>query len=181
MFPESELRRSEIFIILYAAPTGLVHEAATECYKYAAPTGLEKKFFTMTQEKTVRYSTEELRSLETGGGDKTDWNRLRLMKDEDIVYDEDSPEITDNMFPNALISPRSKTEIRLLLDSDVIEWYKKKNIAYQPLINALLYPLRLDFSFFCSENPHIQSRSIFQKKLILIRSYMEAHHNDLLS
>jgi len=105
----------------------------------------------MTQEKTVRYSSDELRSLETGGGDKTDWNRLRLMKDEDIVYDEDSPEITDNMFQNALISPRSKTEIRLLLDSDVIEWYKKKNIAYQPLINALL------------------------------RSYMEAHHNDLLS
>jgi uncharacterized protein (DUF4415 family) len=100
----------------------------------------------MTQEKTVRYSTEELRSLERDGGDKTDWNRLHRMKEEDIVYDEDSPEITENMFRNAFISPRSKTEIRLLLDSDVIEWYQKKNIAYQPLINALL------------------------------RSYMEAHH-----
>ncbi len=100
----------------------------------------------MTKEKIVRYSSEELRNLETGGSDKTDWNRLLSMKEEDIVYDEDSPEIKENMFDNAFLSRRTKTEIRLLLDSDVFEWYKKQNIAYQPLINSLL------------------------------RSYMEAHH-----
>jgi len=55
----------------------------------------------------------------TGGGDKTDWKRVRSMKDEDIIYDDDSP-------------------IGFLLDSDVIEWYKKQNIAYQPLVNELL-------------------------------------------
>ena len=100
----------------------------------------------MTTEKIVRYSSEELRNPASDGSDKTDWNRLRSMKEEDIVYDEDSPEITENMFHNAVISRRTKTEIRIFLDSDVIEWYKKQNIACQPLINALL------------------------------RSYMEAHH-----
>jgi uncharacterized protein (DUF4415 family) len=92
----------------------------------------------MTKEKIVRYSSEELRDLETGGGDKTDWKRVRSMKDEDIIYDDDSPEITENMFDKAFISRRTKTEIRFLLDSDLIEWYKKQNIAYQPLVNELL-------------------------------------------
>ena len=91
----------------------------------------------MKKEKIVRYSTEELRKMETSGGDKTDWNRIRAMKDEDIVYDEDNPEITEAMFDKAFIS-RKKTEIRILMDSDVMEWYKKQNIACQPLINALL-------------------------------------------
>ncbi len=36
--------------------------------------------------------------LETCGGDKTDWKSVRSMKDEDIVYDDHSPEITENMF-----------------------------------------------------------------------------------
>jgi len=53
----------------------------------------------MTKEKIVRYSSEELRDLETGGGDKTDWKRVRSMKDEDIIYDDDdSPEITENIY-----------------------------------------------------------------------------------
>ncbi len=51
----------------------------------------------MKKEKIVRYSTEELRKLEMSGGDKTDWNRVRSMKDKDIVYDEDCPEITEDM------------------------------------------------------------------------------------
>jgi len=97
----------------------------------------------MKKEKIVRYSSNELMNLEKSGGDKTDWIRVHSMKDEDIVFDEDSPEITQDMFDKARIM---KTEISLLVDSDVMEWYKKQNIAYQPLINTLL------------------------------RSYMEAHH-----
>ncbi|MBF0202631.1 MAG: BrnA antitoxin family protein [Desulfamplus sp.] len=100
----------------------------------------------MTKKEIVRYNSEELKNLEICGGDKTDWNRVSSMKDEDIVYDEDSPEITEDMFDKAFICRQTKTEIRLLLDSDVMEWYKKQNISYQPLVNALL------------------------------RSYMDAHH-----
>jgi hypothetical protein len=45
-----------------------------------------------------RYTTEELKNLEKSGGDKTDWQRVHHMTDEDIRYDEDSPEITEKMF-----------------------------------------------------------------------------------
>ncbi len=92
----------------------------------------------MKRKKIVRYSSEELRNLELSGADKTDWQSIRDMKDEDIQYDEDSPEITEDMFAKAFLPHKKKTEIRVSLDSDVIEWYMNHNIAYTSLINNLL-------------------------------------------
>ena len=100
----------------------------------------------MTKERVVRYSSEELKKLDKLGEDKTDWERVKNMQDKDIIYDDDSPEITENMFDRAFSPVKTKTEVRLFLDSDVMEWYDKQKIAYKPLINTLL------------------------------RSYMEAHH-----
>jgi len=86
----------------------------------------------------VRYTTEELKSLEINGGDKSDWQRVSLLKDEEIKIDEDSPEITKEMFSEAIAPQQNKTEIKLFLDSDTLEWYSKQKIAYQSLINILL-------------------------------------------
>ncbi len=68
----------------------------------------------MKKEKIVRYSSEELRKLERDGGDKTDWIRVRNMKDENIIYDEDSPEITEDMFDKALVV-QANTEIEFAI------------------------------------------------------------------
>jgi uncharacterized protein (DUF4415 family) len=92
----------------------------------------------MKKEKMVRYTTEELKSLEINGGDKSDWQRVSLLKDEEIKIDEDSPEITEEMFSEAIAPQQNKTEIKLFLDSDMLEWYTKQRIAYQSLINILL-------------------------------------------
>jgi len=100
----------------------------------------------MKKEIIVRYSSEEIKNLDRLGEDKTDWDRVKNMQDKDIVYDEDSPEITENMFDRAFTPAKTKIEVRLFLDSDVMEWYDKQKITYKPLINNLL------------------------------RSYMEAHH-----
>jgi len=86
----------------------------------------------------VRYTTEELKSLEINGGDKSDWQRVSLLKDEEIKIDEDSPEITKEMFSEAIAPQQNKTEIKLFMDSDMLEWYSKQKIAYQSLINILL-------------------------------------------
>jgi hypothetical protein len=56
----------------------------------------------MKKEKIVRYTTAELKSLEMNGGDKTDWQQVRLLKDAEIKIDEDSPEITEAMFSKAI-------------------------------------------------------------------------------
>ncbi|HIE01313.1 MAG TPA: hypothetical protein EYP59_13655 [Thiotrichaceae bacterium] len=66
--------------------------------------------------KRVRYTTTELKRLEMNGGDKTDWQRVRLLKDDDIIRDEDSPEITEEMFSKAVAPQKNKKGIKFFLD-----------------------------------------------------------------
>jgi uncharacterized protein (DUF4415 family) len=63
------------------------------------------------------------------------------MKDEDIDLT-DIPEITPEMFAKAIVrrglKPRTKKQVTLRVDSDVLEWYKKQGRGYQTKINLLL-------------------------------------------
>lgn len=63
------------------------------------------------------------------------------MKDEDIDLT-DAPEITPEMFAKAVVrhglKPRTKKQVTLRIDSDVLEWYKKQGRGYQTKINLLL-------------------------------------------
>jgi uncharacterized protein (DUF4415 family) len=72
---------------------------------------------------------------------RTDFTRLDKMKDEDIDYS-DAPAITPEMFAKAIVrrglKPRTKTQLTLRVDSDVLEWYKKQGRGYQTKINLLL-------------------------------------------
>jgi uncharacterized protein (DUF4415 family) len=74
--------------------------------------------------------------------DKTDYERLDAMKDEDIDFS-DIPEITPEMFARAVVRrnfkpvPRKK-QLTLRVDSDVVDWYKKQGPGYQTRINSLL-------------------------------------------
>jgi uncharacterized protein (DUF4415 family) len=68
---------------------------------------------------------------------KTDWARLRAMKDKDIATS-DIPELTDVFFKKAVLWPGTKKQITLRLDPDVIEFFKKQGRGYQSTINAVL-------------------------------------------
>lgn len=72
---------------------------------------------------------------------RTDFERLDKMKDEDIDLS-DAPEITPEMFAKAVVrrglKPRTKKQVTLRIDSDVLEWYKKQGRGYQTKINLLL-------------------------------------------
>ena len=72
---------------------------------------------------------------------QTDFARLDKMKDEDIDLS-DAPEITPEMFAKAIVrrglKPRTKTQLTLRVDSDVLDWYKKQGRGYQTRINQLL-------------------------------------------
>jgi len=63
------------------------------------------------------------------------------MKDKDIDLS-DAPEITPEMFAKAIVrrglKPRTKKQITLRVDSDVLDWYKKQGPGYQTKINLLL-------------------------------------------
>ena len=73
---------------------------------------------------------------------QTDWQRLDAMTDEDIDLS-DCPEITSEMFAQAVVRrclPTSKTkaQVTLRIDSDVLAWFKSQGRGYQTKINALL-------------------------------------------
>jgi uncharacterized protein (DUF4415 family) len=75
---------------------------------------------------------------------KSDLARVDAMRDEDIVYDDDSPDMGDNEdfwdagfrgFP-----PPKKQPLSLRVDEDVIAWFKERtgDRGYQTLMNFAL-------------------------------------------
>lgn len=68
---------------------------------------------------------------------RTDWKRIKAMKDEEIVLD-DSPELDDAFFREAVPWPSHKKQITLRLDPEVLEFFKAKGRGYQTAINQVL-------------------------------------------
>jgi uncharacterized protein (DUF4415 family) len=77
----------------------------------------------------------------TSSKSQTDFARLDKMQDQDIDFS-DAPEITPAMFAKAIVrrglKPRTKRQLTLRLDSDVLDWFKKQGRGYQTRINVLL-------------------------------------------
>jgi uncharacterized protein (DUF4415 family) len=69
---------------------------------------------------------------------KTDFKRLRQMRDEDIDYS-DIPKLDQSFWRAAkLTMPEPKDRVTIRLDHDVVEWLKKNGSGYQTRINAIL-------------------------------------------
>ena len=73
---------------------------------------------------------------------KTDWPRVRAMRDSDIDLTE-IPEMTAKDFARAILRvglkpAPPKAAISLRLDADVLEWLKAQGPGYQTRINAIL-------------------------------------------
>ena len=68
---------------------------------------------------------------------KTDWARVKTMKDSEIDYS-DSFQLDKDFFKKAVLWPGTKKQITLRLDPDVIEFFQKKGRGYQSMINAVL-------------------------------------------
>ncbi|MBW4418049.1 MAG: BrnA antitoxin family protein [Myxacorys californica WJT36-NPBG1] len=78
----------------------------------------------------------------TSSNSQTDWQRLDAMADEDIDLS-DCPEVTPEMFAKAVVRrglpiAKSKTQVTLGIDNDVLEWFKSQGRGYQTQINQLL-------------------------------------------
>ncbi|OFV97712.1 MAG: hypothetical protein A3F68_13190 [Acidobacteria bacterium RIFCSPLOWO2_12_FULL_54_10] len=74
---------------------------------------------------------------------KTDWSRVRAMKDAGIRLTSEHPEadvrhIVRGIVRRGLKPARSKTSISLRVDADVLEWFKRQGPGYQTRINAVL-------------------------------------------
>ena len=77
----------------------------------------------------------EIRAAQDG---KSDLQRLRNMKDEEIDYS-DIPELDEAFFEKAVIVlPQTKASVSIRLDQEVLDWFKSQGKGYQTRINALL-------------------------------------------
>ncbi len=78
----------------------------------------------------------------TSSASGTDWERIDRMRDEDIDYS-DIPPTTDEQFARMVVrkglgNTRTKQQVTLRLDSDVLAWFRKRGEGYQTQINSLL-------------------------------------------
>ena len=74
---------------------------------------------------------------------KTDWPKVRAMRDRDIKRSADHPEadlkhIVRGIVRHGLKPVSSKTSISLRVDADVLEWFRAQGPGYQTRINAVL-------------------------------------------
>ena len=81
-------------------------------------------------------NTQTASALRTKG--KTDFKRLREMRDEDIDYSA-IPKLDVNFWKtDKLTMPATKDRVTIRLDHDLVEWLKKNGSGYQTRINAIL-------------------------------------------
>ena len=82
-----------------------------------------------------------MRRKATTNRSRTDFDRLDRMQDSEIDLS-DIPLIAPEMFARAVvrrgIKPRTKKQLTLRLDSDVLDWFRRQGRGYQTRINALL-------------------------------------------
>jgi len=74
---------------------------------------------------------------------KTDWARVRAMKDKEIRVNAEHPEasvkhIVRGIVRRGLKAVPPKASISLRVDADVLEWFKAQGPGYQTRINAVL-------------------------------------------
>ena len=74
---------------------------------------------------------------------RTDWKRVRAMKDNNIVVTAEHPEasvkhIVRGIVRRGLKPVPAKAAISLRVDADVLEWFKAQGPGYQTRINAVL-------------------------------------------
>lgn len=81
------------------------------------------------------------------GISRTDWKRVRAMKDHDIKVSREHPEL-DLKHMTRVIMRRGftplppKTSVSLRIDADVLKWFKAQGPGYQTRMNAVLRAFR---------------------------------------
>src|SRR3989339_1320844 len=81
---------------------------------------------------------QNMKNKSTEMKSKTDWNRLRSMKDDEIDFS-DIPKIDPAVFKKMVIRmPQRKELVSIRIDPDVLGWFRKQGHRYQTRINAVL-------------------------------------------
>jgi uncharacterized protein (DUF4415 family) len=88
-----------------------------------------------------------MKQKSSSGTSKTDWKRVRAMRDKDIRLTDEHPQadvkhIVRGIARQGLKPLAPKQSISLRVDADVLEWFKSQGVGYQTRINAVLRAFR---------------------------------------
>jgi uncharacterized protein (DUF4415 family) len=92
-------------------------------------------------ERLVQYTAEEIDAMIARGEDRTDWERLRNMTDEEIEASIDFEEEGEFDWDTARVTtspPRAKKQITLRLDPEIIAFFREQGPGYQTRMNEVL-------------------------------------------
>ena len=78
---------------------------------------------------------------------RTDWKRVKALKDRDIVRTPEHPELDIEHVARVIVRKglkpvASKRSISLRVDADVLAWFQAQGPGYQTRINAVLKAFR---------------------------------------
>jgi uncharacterized protein (DUF4415 family) len=89
----------------------------------------------------VRATLKEAREMLAGGGDKTDWQFVKAMPQEEVerMADEEDGALPDGWENTIVLGvPEPKQDVHIRLDPVVLRWFKTQGPGYQTRINAVL-------------------------------------------
>ncbi len=95
------------------------------------------------KESTMRYTAEEIAEMRRRGEDRTDWERIARMTDEERgaarARDPDAVELPEDWPERAVAGlPGPKERVSLEVDADVLRWFRSLGPGYQTRMNAVL-------------------------------------------
>jgi len=68
---------------------------------------------------------------------ETDWKRVDEMRDEEIDTS-DTPALDDGFFAKAKLRMPRQVSVTMLVDADLLDWFKAQGEEYESLINSAL-------------------------------------------
>lgn len=95
----------------------------------------------MKEERIVRYTAAEIDDMIARGEDKTDWDYVRSLTDEEVEASIDFKDegVFDYSFAYpGLPSFGPKQQLTVRFDRDIVDWFKSQGSGYQTKMNAVL-------------------------------------------
>ena len=68
---------------------------------------------------------------------ETDWKRVDEMRDEEVDTS-DIPPLDDSFFAKAKLRMPKQVSVTMLVDTDLVDWFKAQGEEYERLINSAL-------------------------------------------
>lgn len=84
-----------------------------------------------------------MKNTSSSKASKTDWRRVRAMKDRDIKITAKHPELDVSHIARVIVRKglkpvEAKRSISLRVDAEVLEWFQAQGPGYQTRMNAVL-------------------------------------------